>query len=247
MANLSEDELKPVSSWLEAAQNSKGYQDESLMVNLIEKFKVNLPNRLSNNPIFSINQRQIHLLLAFLKIVHGSKFLSIGDFGGGNGYMYDFLRDNNPGNKIVYDVYETTEIAKAYSNFGKKLEINFLDKNKFGEKQYDLVIISCTLQYIKDWKDILTISSRITKNVLLMRLPLTDADEHNFFIQLNNSEVYGLLNNSWPIILFSKKLFLEEIRNNFEIVFELNDHEESYPFKGKNFHMNSLLLKTKED
>ena len=246
MANLSEDELQPVSSWVEAVQNSKGYQDKSLVVDLIEKFKVNLPNRLSNNPIFSLNQRQIHLLLAFLKIVPDSKFLSIGDFGGGNGYMYDFLRDSNPGTKIIYDVYETTDIAEGYSNFGKKLEINFLDINKFGEKQYDLVIISCTLQYTKDWKDVIHISSRIAKNVLLMRLPLTDADEHNFFIQLNTSENYCVLNTSWPIILFSKKLFLEEIRNYFEIVFELNDNEESYPFKGRNFPMNSLLLKTKE-
>jgi hypothetical protein len=80
-----------------------------------------------------------------------------------------------------------------------------------------------------------------------MRLPLTDADEHNFFIQLNNSDVYSLLNTSWPIVLFSKKLFLKEIRKNFEIVFELNDNEESYPFKGRNFPVNSLLLKTKEE
>jgi putative methyltransferase (TIGR04325 family) len=247
MANLSEDELQPVSSWLDAVYNSKGYQDKSLVVDLIEKFKVNLPIRLSNNPIFSLNQRQTHLLLAFLKIMPGSKFVSIGDFGGGNGYMFDFLRDSNPGIKIIYDVYETTEIAKGYSNFGKKLEINFLDKNKFGEKQYDLIIISCTLQYANDWKEVLALSSRIAKNVLLMRLPLTDADEHNFFIQLNNSDVYSLLNTSWPIVLFSKKLFLKEIRKNFEIVFELNDNEESYPFKGRNFPVNSLLLKTKEE
>jgi putative methyltransferase (TIGR04325 family) len=246
MANLSEDELQPVSSWLEATQNSKGYQDKSLVVDLIEKFKVNLPNRLSNNPIICLNQRQIHLLLAFFKVVPNSKFLSIGDFGGGNGYMYDFLRVNNPDVKIIYDVYETTEIAEGYNYFGKSLEINFLDKNKFGKKQYDLVIISCTLQYTKDWKDVLTISSRIANNVLLMRLPLTDADKHNFFIQHNNSKFYRELDTSWPIILFSKKLFLKEIRKNFEIVFELNDSEENYPFKGRNFPMNSLLLKSKE-
>ena len=42
MANISADELQPVNSWLEAVQNSKGYEDKSLILNLIEQFKANL-------------------------------------------------------------------------------------------------------------------------------------------------------------------------------------------------------------
>jgi len=248
MANMSNDELQPVNSWLEAVQNSKGYEDKPLLLNLIEQFKANLCNRLPSNPITNLSQRQIHLLLAFFKIgpAQGGGVVSIADFGGGNGYMCDFLRVNNPDIKIIYDVYETTEVAKGYNKFGKELEINFLDIKTFGKKKYDLVIISCTLQYIENWKEVLTTSSRIAENILLMRLPLTDANKHNFFIQHNYAGVYSLSKSSWPITLFSKNLFLKEIQKIFNIVFELTDTEENYIFKDKTFYVNSLLLKTKE-
>jgi len=160
--------------------------------------------------------------------------------------MCDFLRVYNPDIKIVYDVYETREIAEGYNKFGKELEINFLDIKTFGQKKYDLVIISGTLQYTNDWKEVLVTSSRVAKNILLMRLPLTDAADHHVFIQHSYSGVYGLSHSSWPIILFSKTLFLKEIKKLFDIVFELTDYEENYPFKGKNFPMNSLLLKSKK-
>jgi putative methyltransferase (TIGR04325 family) len=246
MANLSEDELQPTNSWLEAVRNSKGYENKSLVLDLIEQFKANLVNRLAINPISSLSQRQIHLLLAFLKIAHEGEVVSVGDFGGGNGYMCDFLRANNPNTKIKYDVYETSDIAEGYNNYSKELEIDFLDIKSFGERKYDLVLISCTLQYTNNWKEVLVTSSQIAKNILLMRLPLIDVDDHHVFIQHNYSGVYGLSHASWPIILFSKTLFLKEIKKLFDIVFELTDSEENYPFKGKNFPMNSFLLKSKE-
>ena len=114
-----------------------------------------------------------------------------------------------------------------------------------GKKKYDLVIISCTLQYIKDWKEVLATSSKIAENILLMRLPLTDSSEDNFFVQHSPAGVYELSRASWPITLFSRNLFLKEIKKIFNIVFELTDTEESYIFNDKTFLMNSLLLKTK--
>ena len=68
MASIGKDELQPVNSWLEAVHNSKGYEDKSLLLDLIGEFKANLYNRLSSNLITNLSQRQIHLLLAFLKI-----------------------------------------------------------------------------------------------------------------------------------------------------------------------------------
>jgi putative methyltransferase (TIGR04325 family) len=207
MANLHEDDLEAVNSWSEAVLNSKGYTDESLITDLIGQFKANALDRFSHNPIVYLTQRQSHLLLAFLKLLNSKEVYSIGDFGGGNGYMCDFLRTTNPNTKIIYDVYETADIAEGYANFGKELEINFIDAKNWGKKNYDMVIISCTLQYIENWEEILTVSSQITKNVLLMRLPLTDAEDHKFFIQHNNSGIYNLSRAKWPIILFSKSFF----------------------------------------
>jgi putative methyltransferase (TIGR04325 family) len=245
MANLHEDDLEAVNSWSEAVLNSKGYTDESLITDLIGQFKANALDRFSHNPIVYLTQRQSHLLLAFLKLLNSKEVYSIGDFGGGNGYMCDFLRTTNPNTKIIYDVYETADIAEGYANFGKELEINFIDAKNWGKKNYDMVIISCTLQYIENWEEILTVSSQITKNVLLMRLPLTDAEDHKFFIQHNNSGIYHLSRAKWPIILFSKSFFFNTVQKIFDIVFELSDTEENYEFGGKDFPMTSLLLKSK--
>ncbi len=249
MANLRENDLEPVSSWSEAVLNSKGYTDESLVADLIEQFKTNALERrggLSGNPTIFLTQRQTHLLLAFLKLLDSKEVYSVGDFGGGNGYMCDFLRTTNPNTKIIYDVYETTEIAEGYTKFIKELEINFLDAKNWGKKNYDMVIISGTLQYIENWEEILAVSSQITKNILLMRLPLTDAKDHKYFIQHNNSGIYHLSRAKWPIILFSKSLFVKAVQKISDIVFELSDTEENYVFGGKNFPMTSLLLKSKE-
>jgi len=160
--------------------------------------------------------------------------------------MADWLRSKFKNTKIDYSVYETTEISKGYNKLGKELQINFLDANEFGEKSYDLVIISGTLQYIENWDKILTVSSLITKNVLLMRVPMTGADNHEFFIQSADAEVYGLSHASWPMIFFSRDLLLKEIQNKFKIVLELTDTEESFPFEGEKLFMHSLLLKIKK-
>ena len=42
MANLSNEDLKLVDSWAEASENSKGYQDRQLVLNLIQQFKNDL-------------------------------------------------------------------------------------------------------------------------------------------------------------------------------------------------------------
>lgn len=108
------------------------------------------------------------------------------------------------------------------------------------------MIISCTLQYIENWLEALTVSSQIANNVLLMRLPLTSANENSYFIQHNNSGVYGLSGSSWPIVLFSRDLFMDEIQNKFNVIFQLSDSEEIFPFKGTYFPMTTMFLKNKK-
>ena len=248
MANLHEDELQPMGSWTEAVKKSKGYQDKTLVSDLIQEFKINLPNRIHKNQIIDLSQRQVHLLLVFLKtlLVKNKQTISIGDFGGGNGYMCDFLRDINLNCKIIYDVYETREIATGYNKIGKELNIDFLDTKKFGEKKYDLIILSCVLQYTNNWRKILTMAGKISNNILIMRLPLIDSNKNKYFVQHNKDKVYGLSQASWPLMLFSKKLFTKEIQKTFKIIFKLTDSEENFPCNGKNYPMNTLLLETKK-
>jgi len=104
-------------------------------------------------------------------------------------------------------VYETTEIASGYNTHSSGLGIKFLDIKNFGEEKCDLIIISCTLQYTQNYREILKISSKITKHTLILRLPLTNSRKNNYFIQHNPSGTYNLSNANWPIIFFLRIYF----------------------------------------
>ena len=246
MASIESVDLVSVKTWAEAALKSKGYQDKSLVLDLIEAFKLNVPNRIHRNKISTMSNRMIHLLAAFRTIASVDRLkLQIQDYGGGNGQTCDFLRDANPKYLINYTVYETTEIASGYNAHSKGLGINFLDIKNFGKEKCDLVIISCTLQYTKNYKEILEVSSKIAEHTLILRLPLTNSKMNNYYIQHNPSGTYSLSNANWPITFFSKNLFLNEIEKNFKIVFHITDSEEDFVFKGSVFPMNTLLLTSK--
>jgi hypothetical protein len=68
MSNLSHGELELVDTWAKALEGSKGYDDKSLVLNLIAQFRLNLPQRSIKNSNTNLSQRKIHLLLAFLKV-----------------------------------------------------------------------------------------------------------------------------------------------------------------------------------
>jgi putative methyltransferase (TIGR04325 family) len=159
--------------------------------------------------------------------------------------MFDFLRDHNLDNKINYDVYETKEIAQGYKKIGKELAINFLDIECLGFKKYDLILISGTLQYVENWRGLLQISSMLANNAQIMRLPLSPASKNSFYIQHNETGVYGLSHASYPFIMFSRVEFINEVEINFNISMQLIDSDENYPYLGKNYLMNTLFLNSK--
>jgi len=71
MANLTEGELQSTGSWLEAVRNSKGYEDQSLVLDLVRRFETDLSNRLVKKSIGSKSLRHNQLLSMFNKIQPG--------------------------------------------------------------------------------------------------------------------------------------------------------------------------------
>jgi len=245
MANLSDDDLVHVKSWAEAVDKSKGYDEKELVSNLVNQFKAQLKNR-----PFAISKgeetlRLQHLLIGFFLSLNGKKNVSIGDFGGANGYMCDWLRSYNPEIGIEYKVFETTEISKAYNLESKKIGIQFLDINEFDKFKFDLIIISCTLQYTKKWLEVLKLSLQNAPYVLLMRVPLVDSLNNEFLIQYTTTGLYGQSSSAWPVIFFSRNRFIDQLKRLSKIEFSGVDYEESFPFKGKKYFTNTFLLASK--
>lgn len=245
MSNLSDDDLEHVKSWAEAAKKSKGYDEKELVVDLIQQFEAQSKNR-----PFAISKgeetlRLQHLLIGFFLSLNNKKNISIGDFGGANGYMCDWLRSYNPEIRIEYTVFEQTEISKAYNLESKKIGIQFLDINQFDKFKFDLIIISCTLQYTEKWIEVLKSSLQNAPHVLLMRVPLIEGLNNEFLIQHTTTGLYGESSSSWPVIFFSRNRFIEQIKKLSEIEFRGVDYEESFPFSGKRYFMNTFLLASK--
>jgi putative methyltransferase (TIGR04325 family) len=245
MANLSDDDLEHVKSWTEAVDKSKGYDEKELVVSLVQQFETQLKNRPFAIAKGEETLRLQHLLIGFFLSLNNKKNISIGDFGGANGYMCDWLRFYNPEISIAYTVFEPTEISRAYNMESKKIGIQFLDINQFDKFKFDLIIISCTLQYTEKWIEVLKLSLQNAPYVLLMRVPLIDSLNHEFLIQHTTTGLYGESSSSWPVIFFSRNRFMDQINELSKIEFSGVDYEESFPFNGKKYFMNTFLLASK--
>lgn len=86
----------------------------------------------------------------------------------------------------VWNVYESSKVAAAYSSFRdfvlpKNIELNFISSDVLfsgneGELAIDLILISCALQYFEEPYEIL---GRVFKNSapkIMIRIPFVDLD-----------------------------------------------------------------------
>ena len=159
--------------------------------------------------------------------------------------MCDWLRGINSDINIKYTVFETKQISSEYGQYSKEIGIDFRDINLLKDHKFDLIIISGTLQYTKDWEQIINTSLQNAPIVLLMRVPLIDSLKNEYFIQHFSTGLYGESSSSWPVIFFAKDKFIEKVKELSEIQFSGIDYEESFPFNGRKCYVSSYLLKSK--
>lgn len=75
-----------------------------------------------------------------------------------------------------------------------------------------------------------------------MRTPVIEANEHEYFIQTNKTDVYGKSPSSWPFIMFSKNKFEEIISGKMRIKFRQVDSEETFPYEINQVPMTTYFL-----
>ena len=259
MADLSPEELEPTDSWVTAVSNSKGYQAMELVRDLTEQFQNSIGTRVEYKETASVEltSRRAHLTTAWTLVLSGNakkeRELVIADIGGGNGYMYDWCMEHQGltykyfGNsqvvKINWNVFESREIAIAYEFNKGDLPINFIENKESNyPEEIDFALLSCFIQYVDEWQEVINSMYAKSKYILLMRVPLVSSEGHREFVQHLYSEVYGKSQASWPIRLFSEKLFLDFILSKFQIIFTGEDSAETFPFEGKQYPMRTFFL-----
>jgi putative methyltransferase (TIGR04325 family) len=190
--------------------------------------------------------RKCHLLLGWNFSCLGVSRPRIADIGGGNGYMFDWIKSAYPSIAPNWTVFESKEIAEAYQKLSIGLTISFVSSTSFTKScEFDLTIISCAIQYLDEWEDVLETAFSTSKYVLLMRVPLIDSNEHQVFVQTPGSGLYLESNASWPVRMFSRKKFTENLEKVSELIFSTYDPEETFPFEGSVFPLETYLLKSK--
>ena len=97
VANLYQNELREASSWQEAVEKSKGYNHVSLIHALASQFRENLIIRKNALDNTSWSIRKCHLILGWKLSCGNIDSPRIADFGGGNGYMLDWIKSAQAG------------------------------------------------------------------------------------------------------------------------------------------------------
>ena len=122
-------------------------------------------------------------------------------------------------------------------------ELNFLTILQFtAVSNVDLVILSCTLQYLDSWDTILILALKKSNNVLILRTPTIDTEDYKIYVQTPPDGAYALARASWPIRFFSRAKLLNLIEQHSRIIFTAQDFEEGFSYDGSMIPLESFLL-----
>lgn len=139
-----------------------------------------------------------------LKAAFGREQLSILDWGGGLGHYYLLARAFLPGNvRLDYHCKDVSTLVQAGREFAP--EITWYEDDSCLEREYDLVMVSGSLQYCREWQELLgRIRKAARRYFFLTRTPVVQqADSfvavqraygtRMLHLQFNENELLGEL------------------------------------------------------
>jgi len=143
---------------------------------------------------------------------------------------------------VHWNVLDSPMIVNAYRPRGTRLGINFVQLTiESMAEQYDIAIISSTLQYLKNWEQVLEEMGRNSKYVVLARTPFTIESEDRYFVQ---KAVYGDVVVSIPHIFFSKPKFDEKLTRSYIKLYSVEEYSDTFTWKGGKFIMMCYVLES---
>ena len=229
--------------WLTALSLSKSYEDEIIFnklkktynsikdknIEFYERDSCILKDKPNETDLIEFQQKNI--------VINDNR--EVLDYGGSLGSRffsnYKFIKNN----KIKWNIVEQKNIAKYGKSFLQNNLLSFYNDlgECFLEKNINCVIFSGSLQYLDNYNKILKeIKKAKIKYVFLDNLPLSDYKRHRIFVQNISKKIYD---SSYPIRIFSKSLFLDEVK---KLNFSITDlHKHKTVFYG--FSYTTLVLK----
>jgi putative methyltransferase (TIGR04325 family) len=121
------------------------------------------------------NFHNVHISYAYVLALsaHKKDRISVLEWGGALGHYYQVGKAVLPDVAIDYHVKEVSLMAEA----GRRLnpEVHWYDNESCLEKDYDLIMMTGCIPYIKDWSELLhRIALSVKKYLFLYRLPVVE-------------------------------------------------------------------------
>ncbi|WP_064692152.1 methyltransferase, TIGR04325 family [Rhizobium aegyptiacum] len=184
-------------SFEEAARKAVGYDDPNAGAAAATRLAAMIAG---TNPV-EIDGRfqQVHSALCIVRERLQKPRISVLDFGGGSGNYYFRLKDYFPEGCLDWTVVETPNMVQACAPIGSG-HVTYLTDIPDGQ-QYDVAVVSGTLQYLPDAYGWLDRIMSAAKWVILTRLPVRDAPDDKFMVQTVPSHIH---NGSMPVEMFSE-------------------------------------------
>jgi putative methyltransferase (TIGR04325 family) len=187
-------------SWEDAQTRSLGYTHERVTRVYKEKTS-SQPANLSER----IHERKtvFNTLVERSGLLQFKEPISVLDVGGGNGYFLDWVTELEV-SVSDYWVLESSQIVNHYRNqYKHKPKLHFIDHFDT-TKKYDLVILSCFLQYFKDNESAFKFAQAHGEIVFVLRHPISNHDEMIYTIQTIENHEGTSQTVSWPHVIFEQ-------------------------------------------
>lgn len=248
MSSTDRETFFRVASWREELDQTKGYEDESLINRYVESIRQAPPWELSNNLYFTA--REIELFCAVQRALAPPSPVTTAnvrvlDVGGGNGYLGCAVRRMFPEISWEWIVIESNTCANMYSQFEDVSNIKWISHEKFNWKPISNIgLVSCALQYLEHPESSLRKIAKTCEFIILMRLPIVDTAEHI----LTRQTIYDGLSqspvSSWPHWFLSSQRLFDVIAEIGDVVYSWKTPSESYLFEGNSILLEGVLIKT---
>ena len=227
----------PYSTWSEAVKDSTGYESK-IILEKVSDSTLQVLNGLKayerDGTSFD-NKPEKNTLLEELETtnIYGKVIV---DMGGGLGSNYinysNFFKDNN----CIYYVVEQENFIEKGNEISNKYNLNLNFRKDLSEinENIDIIICSSFLQYIKNWKKIVSeIKEKRPQSIFVDRHPLTNKDS-KILVQLNTG--YYKKNVTYPLHIVNEEEFTKEFKPYVSLKRWDSDFDPPY-FKG--FHFRS--------
>lgn len=96
--------------------------------------------------------------------------------------MAYWLRNFFPNQIFEWTILESQGVAASYSVWQENANVKWISKEDFA-RDWDITLISCALQYIEHWKQLLIDATSNCSILFLKRLPVLDSIKHEYGVQ----------------------------------------------------------------